>query len=63
MTHKCTRSLAGKHEFDERGICRFCAIDFQEIRHFFPSRTADAPNYDPEETEAAISKFFKRGEL
>lgn len=59
-THRCSRAINGKHEFDERGICRFCAIDFQEIRHFFPTRTAAAPNYDREETETAIRTFFKR---
>jgi len=60
MTHQCSRSVTREHEFNERGVCRYCAVSFEEIRQFFPTRTAAAPNYDREKTAAAIQTFFKR---
>jgi len=41
-------------------MCHYCAIDFEEIRQFFPSRTVEAPNYDREATETAIRDFFTK---
>ena len=62
-THRCTGSVSGKHLFGTPGIpgiCYYCAIDVEEIRHLLTPQEADPTHFDPIDTEKAIQNFFKR---
>ena len=62
IEHQCPRSVTGRHLFGTgNGICFYCAIDIDEIRHLLPKDQQEEESmFDPEASSAAISTFFAR---